>query len=425
MTTKKKRSTKTLKFSESKRLNAVNPPDNLQDGPQLVMPDGDPLDIDPERLILDPQNLRLISDDFEALASVNVAIFGQHAIQEKLTRLIADTLSYDIEGLINSITSNGFLKHERLIVAKYDGEKFLVLEGNRRLTAVREIIEKNTARKTQLKSMVFESISALPCLLLKGSVIIDSKETSSQATKKLNAYRKAAEIYIGMRHLMGAKDWNPVARYEFLSRLVFEEGWSIDDVATRFGRKKSIVIRDLKAHKLYKHFIDFKKHSGREHQTIYNAFSEAARSPVICSWLGWSDAKIDYQEKKRLRVFFNYLVSTKEPVDTTEYSGEEVLVNEISAESAVRGLRDMLALRDELIESALEDQDFQNARSLYAERKDGELAKKIKQMVIALRRITVEEVARNKTRAMSAIQELDEEVSKTLEFIKSIYKTRT
>ena len=183
-------------------------------GPQLDLPEGDSQTIQPSQLLLDPHNLRLLEQTRDSLATVKAPLIGQPAIQSKLYELICNTPRYDIDGLVNSITNNGFLKHERLIVAKYDGDKFLVLEGNRRLTAVRKIYATYGRELSGLRPMIRQSLLALPCLVLEGSAIEDS-------ALRLEEYRRAAEVYIGMRHLMGAKDWDPAARYEFLSRLIF------------------------------------------------------------------------------------------------------------------------------------------------------------------------------------------------------------
>ena len=149
----------------------------------------------------------------------------------------------------------------------HDGDSFLVLEGNRRLTAVRHIYE--TLHGTKLTGLqggvLRQSLQTLPCFIIKGLAIGSSAE-------RLAEYRRAAEIYIGMRHLMGARRWEPASRYEFQARLVLEEGWSVADVAERFGRDKSEVLRDLKAQRLYQDFRRFEGRNKIGHSLTYNAF---------------------------------------------------------------------------------------------------------------------------------------------------------
>lgn len=382
-------------------------------GPQLDLPDGEPRDIPPGQLLLDPHNLRLLEQTRETLAKVQVELFGQPAIQEKLHELICETPRYDIDGLVKSIANNGFLKHERLIVAKYDGDKFLVLEGNRRLTAVRQIYATYTKSLNGLRPKIRESLEALPCLVLDGPVIGNSVEN-------LDGYRRAAEVYIGMRHLMGAKDWDPAARYEFLSRLVFTEGWSVADVVNHFGRKKNEVLRDLKAQVLYQDFLDFEKRHGFSHQPTYNAFAEAARAASIFKWLSWSDKDIAFTNKPRQEVFFHYLLS-RPPVEVGEGDSENgETVPEMSNEAAVRRLRDMLSLNDPLVEEALMDRNFKSAEIIFEERREGLLPKRLLQMLKTLKRTTTEDLQNQPDETEAALTELGSQVARMLKIIKAL-----
>lgn len=355
-------------------------------GPALSIPEGLSNDIAPVNLLLDPQNLRLLertgSND-----SLSLELFGQITVQQKLYDIIKDDPRFDIRALAESIANNGFLKHERLIVARFDGNKFLVLEGNRRLTAVRSLFEKHGPRLEGLSSYVRDTLVTLPCFILEGSAIDGDAE-------RLKKYRRAAEIYIGMRHLMGAKNWEPASRYEFQSRLIQEEGWSVSDIAIRFGRKTSEVIRDFQAHLLYQGFLKFEKKMGVSHSLTYNSFSEAARASAIREWLGWDKEEGKFTAKENQDIFFKYLISRLgKPASGLDLEGYEATeVPEISAEAAVRKLRDMLKLNDPLVEEALQDSNFNSAEILYEERKEGELSKKITSFIRMLRRTSTEEL---------------------------------
>lgn len=382
-----------------------------QHGPLLSLPDGDSEEISPDRLLLDPQNLRLLERTGGAYEKLEVKLFGQGVIQKKLFEIISNDKRFDIEKLAESIANNGFLKHERLIVAKYDGDKFLVLEGNRRLTAVRLLREKYGADFSGLSNKVRESLRTLPCFVLKGTVIDGKREN-------LEIYRRGAEIYIGMRHLMGAKNWEPASRYEFQARLISEENWSVNDVAVRFGRNKADVIRDFQAHLLYKNFIKFEKLVGVQHSLTYNSFSEAARAPAIKKWLGWSEKDQEFKNKENEGVFFRYLVSrlgkATTPIDAENYDVAEL--PEISAEAAVRKLRDMLRLDDLAVKEALSEFDFNTAEILFDERKEGELPKKIQSFIRMLKKTTNDELLSSDDVA-EKLRELQVQIVRSLKVI--------
>lgn len=381
-------------------------------GPALDLPEGVSQEIDPSSLLLDPHNLRLLERLGETYKDLDVKLFGQPAIQEKLFEIVNREPRFDIASLSASIANNGFLKHERLIVAKYDGDKFLVLEGNRRVTAVRRLINDSSGGHDKLRPQVRETLRTLPCFVLEGSVIDGSVE-------ELEKYRRASEIYIGMRHLMGAKSWEPASRYEFQSRLIFDDGWSVVQVAERFGRKKAEVLRDLKAHVLYKDFVSFEKRILIKHTLTYNAFSEAARAPAISKWLGWSERDMSYLDKDNEEIFFHYLLNKLTQTSSDAEDLEDNNAVEVSAELAVRRLREMLKLEDSSVLEALGDRDFRSAEIFFEERKEGELPKKIAMFTRTLKRTTTDDLTES-PETQQKLEELKVQVTKMLAVINAL-----
>ncbi|WP_148289664.1 ParB N-terminal domain-containing protein [Ideonella sp. B508-1] len=386
--------------------------DSSRSGPKLDIPDGESQEIEPARLLLDPYNLRLLEQVRDSFDRMDVSLLGQPAVQEKLQQLIVENPRYDVDALVKSISNNGFLRHERIVVAKYDGDKFLVLEGNRRLTAVRQIYEINGQSLTKMRARVRESLMTLPCLVLTGPVIGRSKQ-------HLDDYRRDAEVYIGMRHLMGTKDWDPASRYEFLSRLIFEEGWSVLQIAEHFGRKKSEVIRDLKAQTLYRDFVAFERRNKIEHTLTYNAFAEAARAPAIANWLGWSDRDVTFSSKKNEEVFFHYLIAKLPKHLDGALLDDEGALPEASAELAVRRLRDMLKLGDSIVEEALADREFKSAEILFESRREGALTKKLSNFTNALRRVSSEELLES-SETERRLNELRLQIDRMLKIIRAL-----
>jgi len=384
-------------------------------GPQLGIPDGKSEDIEPENLLLDPDNLRLLERSEPSLTDIQVKLIGQKSIQDKLYNIINDYKLFNIDALAASIANNGFLKHERLIVAKYDGQKFLVLEGNRRLTAVRRLFEKHSQSLEDLPEYVRQSLQTLPCFVLNGDTINDS-------SKILKEYRRASEIYIGMRHLMGAEKWQPASRYEFQSRLILDEKWTIEDVAERFGRKKNEVLRDFKAQRLYHDFRRFEDRNKISHALTYNAFAEAARAPSVMKWLGWSNEKMDILQRDRESSFFHYLISRLNNYSNASYPEGEEETPEESAEAIVRRLRDMLKLDDESISNAILDHDFKSADVLFEERREGTFAKRVAAYTRGLKRVTTDELSQNPKENKARVKELIDQAQYTLILVEAALK---
>lgn len=381
---------------------------------KIAMPEGRQDELSPHTLLLDPQNLRLLERLGSTYQSLDVKLFGQAAVQRTIYDTIANDARFDIGALADSIELSGFLKHERLIVVPYDGDKFLVLEGNRRLTAVRYLFEKYGLGLEGLSNAVRASLATLPCLVLEGVPIAGK-------VAQLEIYRRSAEVYIGMRHLMGAKSWEPASRYEFQARLITHEGWTVNDVAKRFARKKNEVVRDFQAHLLYQEFVQFEKRIGISHSLTYNSFAEAARAPAILKWLGWDSGEQKFQNDKNIQTFFKYLVSRLSKINVAIEPGlyDTSELPEVSSEQAVRRLNSVLKLGDPEIDATINEGDFNTAEILFEERKEGELSKKISNFTKVLRRSNGEELI-SSPEIPVLLQDLQKAIEKTLKVIAAL-----
>jgi hypothetical protein len=164
---------------------------------------------------------------------------------------------------------------------------------------------------------------------------------------------------------MGSKSWESASRFEFQAHLILEDGWTLQQVASRFGRTLPAVRRDLQAQVLYRDFLKWEKEVNREHRVTYNAFSEAVRAKSIKEWLGWEDEANRIANKDREKVFFSYL-STRFPVIDSKTEDEQEEAETPSVERALRQLKAMLDLGDPDLEEVLDAGEFDRAAVIKA-----------------------------------------------------------
>jgi hypothetical protein len=103
---------------------------------------------------------------------------------------------YYASALVDSLLENGFIDYEPLVV-KRRGDRYIVVEGNRRLAAIKEIrsnLDRYEGRKSDLER--------IPVL-----VFPDKPDTQQQ-----NEMR----VYLGVRHLLGFREWPPLSKAQFL-----------------------------------------------------------------------------------------------------------------------------------------------------------------------------------------------------------------
>lgn len=140
--------------------------------------------------------------------------------------------------LMGSIGEKGFFPAEPLLVVKNDTtEKYTVVEGNRRLTAVKLLNNPELALKR------------------KSASVITIANEAVKETKKLPVMifpeRKEILDYLGFKHITGVKQWGPLAKAKYLKELQKEYlsfKISIDDQYKRLAKaigSRADYVRDL------------------------------------------------------------------------------------------------------------------------------------------------------------------------------------
>jgi len=155
-------------------------------------------------LRFDPDNPRFFGSDED-----------RNKTQDELYKGLIE--EYGALGLIDSLLMNGFMPYEPLVV-RPSGGKYIVIEGNRRLAAVKYILANTKALSSQAKSPI-KQLSRIPCIIF----VEEGKEAKSRE-----------QTYLGLRHFSGYKDWNPRSKAEYLIRQL-QKGVSPGELAIRLN----------------------------------------------------------------------------------------------------------------------------------------------------------------------------------------------
>ena len=174
-----------------------------------------------EKLEFDRHNPRLVSQELNL----------QKASDE--TVLAALVSEADIGELVSSIVSNTYLDIEPVIVTKQgvlrEGN-YRVLEGNRRLSAIRFIQNPALARRCKL------------------SMPTDISQEVLDSIKEITVYEvddeNEARAFIGFKHINGAHRWGAYAKAKFIVDWYLKEQESeitIDDIARQLGDNNQMI----------------------------------------------------------------------------------------------------------------------------------------------------------------------------------------
>ena len=130
-------------------------------------------------------------------------------LQQRALQYLRDTKSFDVEGLKDSILSNGYVPLERLVVEVYnedeDGPRYLVIEGNRRVAAVLALLDEHRGGAIDMSELVLASLEELLAVEIVG------------AEDERRAYK---QTIMAIRHIAGIREWGAYQQGKASSRAI-------------------------------------------------------------------------------------------------------------------------------------------------------------------------------------------------------------
>lgn len=145
--------------------------------------------------------------------------------QEKIQKTLEGDPHYALR-LLESFRKNGFIRYEPLVVRRM-GTKYVVIEGNRRLAAVRHILKNPSS---VFPADLINKFKTIPVLLFH------------QAEDQ--SHIQDMRVYLGVRHLFGFKDWPAESKAIFLDEQI-KSSADLERTVDELGIKKSAVRRYL------------------------------------------------------------------------------------------------------------------------------------------------------------------------------------
>ena len=141
---------------------------------------------------------------------------------------------FDIDDLLASLSLYGYFSEEPLIATKdpsepIDQPPYIVVEGNRRLAALKILLFKEDRRAVKIRQLPAVAEGAISRL--------------DPVPVKVYPTREEIHPYLGVRHIVGVKSWGALAKAKYV-RSLYEQGLSLTEVARRVGSgKRTDVVR--------------------------------------------------------------------------------------------------------------------------------------------------------------------------------------
>ncbi|MGC0839326.1 MULTISPECIES: AAA family ATPase [Pantoea] len=262
-----------------------------------------------KNLYLDPNNYRFVDNQNHKPIDEENLLDPQ--IQKRSRIFIEGRNQENIRDLIASFKANGFLDVDIIQVRELGDNRYLVLEGNRRVTALKALQEahENGFDIGKLDPSIFRSVP----------FEIHSKEESEKHL-----------IVMGLKHISGNKKWSTYNQ----SKLLYDylkpyEGLARDEYTNKenelvnsLGITKHRLRSMLRVYNLIQEYkqSDYSEQFSPE---MVGIFEEIMKKPVIKNWLGWNDIGYHSSNKINLERLFSWISKTEVYAELEENTEED------------------------------------------------------------------------------------------------------
>ena len=167
-----------------------------------------------------------------------------HDTDEQIVVFLNETS--DLAELLQSISTSGYVDIEPLIVVG-SGDKLIVLEGNRRLAALRVLTDAKLAAR---------------CNITPPPITPGKEDTLRSVTVYRVTERNDARDFIGFKHINGAHRWDSIAKARYAAAWLDEErekgdgGLTLREIARRMGDRHSTLQRMVSGYYVLKQAED-------------------------------------------------------------------------------------------------------------------------------------------------------------------------
>lgn len=134
-----------------------------------------------------------------------------------------------VDEIVLSILSNGFFTHEALLAVNEAG-KIVVIEGNRRLAAVKSILHPDDIANKGMSKYTPKITEALQLQLASLPVIVLERREDSWG-------------YIGFKHVNGPAKWGSYAKAQYIATVHNDYGVPLEKISEQIGDNNQTVLK--------------------------------------------------------------------------------------------------------------------------------------------------------------------------------------
>jgi hypothetical protein len=244
-----------------------------------------PADVPLGNIFLDPNNPRFVTSNWEIIPDDKI---DEANVQELArTRLIN---RFGIDKLRMNMEVNGFLPIDRVVVRQFKPDKYVVLEGNRRICAAK-LISNLTTEGIAVSGETIASIQKIPVLIYTGTAT------------------NAAWILQGLRHIVGLTEWSAYNKAKLLVEQKEEENIGLTEVGKRFGLSPHGAGQWVRAYYAFQQAKEESDYIAEVDEKCFTYFQEVfgKSSIAVRDWLEWDEGTFRFKNAINFNEFIGWL----------------------------------------------------------------------------------------------------------------------
>lgn len=256
-----------------------------------------------DKLYLDPNNYRLRSNpDYVEYPDLTDEVIVKQTIQNKTTRLISGKNNNEINDIINSIKSNGFLKVDNILVRKLqDDLGYVVIEGNRRVAALKAL------KKSFEEGSDIGELNA--CIFREPNQ--DDENCGVEVVEFAYDNEEQYLVLMGLRHVSGNKKWDKYNQAKLVAEL-HTKGYDLPTISSKIGISSSRIAKQMmNSYYAIEDYIEkknlFDSEPSFNPHDKYMIFSEALSQSHVRDWLGWDEEEMKFNNTENKERFYKWI----------------------------------------------------------------------------------------------------------------------
>jgi hypothetical protein len=236
------------------------------------------------QLFLNPNNPRIIGKTRKKSIPI------KRALEEKVQESILTEMKEEgLNDLIEKIVKVGFLPIDRVVVKPIEDSKYIVLEGNRRISSLRIITDEYTRGLRTIPNHLVKSLDKIEALIYTGSDL------------------NIEWLLQGIRHINGVKEWGSLQQAKYLVEMKENKHLRPTELDQMTGLGRNSIANKIRS---YKGWIQANEiYEGDVLEEHFSLFSEAIFArPAIKEWLKWNNETEKFQDEDNFTLILNWFI---------------------------------------------------------------------------------------------------------------------